>query len=603
MKNLLVLNVDEKIDKANKVINNINNNLFTLYLNNNIFNKNLKYKLLDDLFKPEYASKIDKHARLLAKTWYKPIEKQLRYFRIPLPELMNLEFIKIWPILLKIEILTRLIRKEKPSKIYVITEYEEDIRILNELVKNKKIVLEANLLEKSNKFSIKRIPKNISYKFITKLQNSIFKLYLLKHKIKNNILFLGNLRQNINLFKKLKENPENKIIRGGENLGRGLFNKYCDYYITFKDFSSIKINNKINEEGIKLINKWNKIKLDKELRKKLYYKISLYNILEPYLDKIVLERFTDFMKYIEIMKNIGNKIDVVVTHNDVLAFEKTIVKAANNLKIPTLTMIEGFLPIKQIKKGTQFIPFTAKKMAVHSEAQKQAIITKGIQRNKLFITGYPDFDKYFNFKPIKKELIYKKYNIPLDKKIVLYVGERYTKNKYESSIWAAQNQEQYKNVYSELFKTIKEFPDLFLIIKKHPSGSLDERIIRNLSRKENFNNYVIISDMNIYSLLNASYAVINRLSTMALEAMFLRKPVIVMDTYFDTNDNFDYTQFNAALHAKKPGDLKKLLKLLYDEDIMNKLKQNMDKFVNYNYVNDGKASERMANLINKLIKN
>ena len=130
MKNLLILNVDENIDKANKVINKINNNLSTLYLNNNIFNKDLKYELLDDFFKPEYASKIDKATRKLAKSWHNSIKNDLKYNGLVLSELIENKFLKIWPILLKIELLIKLIKKNKPKEIFIITEYEEDIIIL-----------------------------------------------------------------------------------------------------------------------------------------------------------------------------------------------------------------------------------------------------------------------------------------------------------------------------------------------------------------------------------------------------------------------------------------------------------------------------------------
>jgi len=95
MKNLLILNLDENINKANKLINNINNNPFTLYLNNNIFNKHLKYKLLDDFFKPEYASKIDKATRKLAKSWHNSIKDDLKYNELVLSELVENKFIKI----------------------------------------------------------------------------------------------------------------------------------------------------------------------------------------------------------------------------------------------------------------------------------------------------------------------------------------------------------------------------------------------------------------------------------------------------------------------------------------------------------------------------
>ena len=581
--NLLILNLGENEDKADNIIRNLNPDL-TLYLNNNIFNKSLKYKLLDDLFQPKDATKVDRFTKKLAKTWYKGVEKNFRYFNISLPELVENEFVKTWPIILKLEILKRLIKKQKPSKIHIITEYDEDIKIIKSII-NKNTELNYDLFKK-NRTKINL--KSILYKFVAKYQNLLFRIYINKRKKKNNILVIGNLRVTLPFLIELRKNKDNIIIRGGENIGRGLFTKNCDYYVTFKEFS----DSTIKKEKLKLVNKWNKIK----------NKLPLYNVLELSYKKLILEDFLTLIKYIKITKHLEKKIDVIVVHNDVIKFEKTIVKTANKIKIPTITMIEGFLPIKQIKKGTQFIPFNAKIMAVHSEEQKKAIINRGIKRNRLVVIGYPDFDEYFNYKPLKKELIYKRYNIPLNKKIILYIGERYTKNKYKSSIWAAQTQEQYKKVYKELFNALKQFPDLFLIIKKHPSGSLEKNIIKNLAKKEDFNNFIIIDDMDIHNILNASYCIITRLSTMALEAMFIKKPVIIMDTYFDTNDNFGYTMFNAALHAKKSGDLKRLLKLLYNEDILNKLKQNIDKFVNYNYINDGKSSKRMAKLIKNVSK-
>ena len=592
---LLILNIDENTNKVNKIISKLDDDLFALYLNNNIFNKNLNYKLLDSYFKPEYSKKIEKIVRKTAKSWYSNIKDDLKYFDIILPELLENEFVKTWPIFLKIEILTKLIRKEKYSEIDIITEYEEDIRILKEIIRNKDIKLNYKLFKKSDKKPLKLIIKDISYKFIAKFQNYLLKIYLNKSKRKKNILFIGNARLNLSFLRLLKLNKSYNIIRAGENLGRALFTDYSNYYLTFNEFSTKEIRSKIKREKINLVKAWNKIKNDR---------ILLFNILEPTFRKFFFDKFLRLIKYIEIIKYIGNKLDIIVTHNDVIAFEKTIVKTANKLNIPTLTMIEGFLPIKQIKFGTQFIPFSAQKMALHSENQKKEIIKKKILENRLVVTGYPDFDKYYNLKPIEKKEIYKRYNIPLDKKIVLYVGERYTKNKYESSIWAAFTQEQYKDVYRELFNSLKDFKNLFLIIKKHPSGSLEENIIKNLAYKQGFKNFIITNDLDVYNILNVSDIVINRLSTMALEAMFLRKFVIIMDTCFDSNDNFGYTEFNAALHAKKQGELKILLKKLLDnKNLQNKLVKNMDKFVKYNYINDGNSSLRMAKEIDNLIKN
>lgn len=595
MKNLLIVNIDDNIKEASHLINKNNEDLFILYLNNNIINKDIEHELLDKLFLPEYASEIYEFTRNFSKTWYKSIEGKLKYFDLSLPNLTQQDILKLWPILLKIKILTKFFKNNNFDNIHVVTEYEEDIRIINEIFKNKNI--KSFLLKRSSKKSLNL--KDIYYKLIARFQNHLLRNYLSKKKNKNNIMFLGNVRQNANLLKNLRKNPRNIIIRAGENVGRALFTETCDYYLTFKEFNNKKINKVIEEQKIILLEKFNKLKL----KDKIFYGVNLFNVLEPNFRKLFLNDFIRLIKYIEIFKLLSKNLDIVVAHNDVISFEKTIIKTANNIGIKTLTMIEGFLPIKQIKKETQFIPFSAKFMAIHSEEQKKAIIKKGINKNRLIITGYPDFDKYFNERPLNKELIYKRYNIPINKKIVLYIGEKYTKNKYESSIWAAQTEEQYKLVYKELFNTIKEFPELFLIIKKHPSGSLDESIIKELAKEQRFNNYIITSDLDVCNLLNASHVIITRLSTMALEAMFLRKSVIIMDSYFNSNDNFGYTQFNASLHVKKESELKFVLtKLLKNDKLRKELEKNMEKFVKYNYVNDGNASLKMANLINEMVK-
>src|SRR3989344_2171168 len=99
---------------------------------------------------------------------------------------------------------------------------------LNQNMLLKEIKLNCFFLRKSNKKSINLELKNFSYKIIAKFQNYLFKLYLKKNKTKKNILVLGNLRQLLPLFKKLKEDSSNLIIRGGESIGRGLLTKNSD---------------------------------------------------------------------------------------------------------------------------------------------------------------------------------------------------------------------------------------------------------------------------------------------------------------------------------------------------------------------------------------
>ena len=137
MKNLLIVNIDENIKEASYLINKNRENLFILYLNNNIINKDIEHELLDELFLPEYASEIYDFTRNFSKTWHKSIESELKYFDLSLPNLTQQDILKLWPILLKIKILTKFFKNNNFDNIHVVTEYEEDIRIINEIFKNK----------------------------------------------------------------------------------------------------------------------------------------------------------------------------------------------------------------------------------------------------------------------------------------------------------------------------------------------------------------------------------------------------------------------------------------------------------------------------------
>lgn len=582
MEKLLILDLEGDVKLNNEYD-------LILYLNNNVLNKNIKHILLDNLLDKNINSRIYKRIRTLSKTWYKPFEKDLFYEGISLPNLVEMNIFSFWPVFLKLEILLRFIKKHNPKNIHLITNYGEDIRILKELIKNKEINFSFKLIMVKERK--RREFKKIFYPFIARFQNILLKLYFIRNN-KKNILFLGNVRQTLPLLKELKKNKDYKVIRAGENLGRGLFVDHSDYYLTFKRNSNKKLKRFMQKKFYEFVS-------DKNFKKN----INLLTLKDKF-KKIFLEDFTTLISFINEFKKISSKIHIIVTHNDILPFEKSLVLVANKLNIPTLTMIEGFLPDKQMGKNGLFIPFNAEKIALFSKSQRNFILKHyKIKNDKLNVIGYPLFDLYYNETPIKKDEIYKRYNIPLDKKIILYTAERYSKDKFKGSIFGAFTQKQCELIYKELFRSFKNFKDLFLIVKKHPSGSADDELINNVAKKLNFNNYVISKDLDIYNLLNASHAIITRLSNMGLEAMLLGKYVIIMDTCFDSNDNFNYTQFNAALHAKKPGELKLALKNLFIKNTQIKLKKNIRKFINHHYsVNDGRSSKRMASLINKMLR-
>ncbi|MEK6841002.1 MAG: hypothetical protein AABX45_00205, partial [Nanoarchaeota archaeon] len=146
MKNLILVDIEENVNKANELIRNKNlNNSLILYINNNILNDSFKHLLFDDIVKKGSNSKIYKEIRKFSKNWYKPLENELKYFNISLGELIEMSMLSLWPTFLKIDALYNFIKRKKPSRINIITEYEEDIKIVKGIIGNKKIDLDYKL--------------------------------------------------------------------------------------------------------------------------------------------------------------------------------------------------------------------------------------------------------------------------------------------------------------------------------------------------------------------------------------------------------------------------------------------------------------------------
>src|SRR3989344_1463870 len=263
MKNtLLIINVEQNIKEARKKIKSFSN-LELLYLNDTIVDDSRKYILFDDLIKPRTPYKIDKETKRFAENWYKTIEKDMEYFGISLGKLMERDFTKIWPVFLRIDILNDFIAPERISKIHLITEYDEDIKILKGISKLKKIIFSYEKLIQNNNLSFKELVKNKIEKsksslikktinLLSNLQNLDFKLFRIDKSKKNKILVIGNFRQIKPLLKELRKDKNNLIIRSGENVGKAFFNKYCDYYLTFSNFSNDKIDRIVKDFKSKL---------------------------------------------------------------------------------------------------------------------------------------------------------------------------------------------------------------------------------------------------------------------------------------------------------------------------------------------------------------
>ena len=100
-------------------------------------------------------------------------------------------------------------------------------------------------------------------------------------------------------------------------------------------------------------------------------------------------------------------------------------------------------------------------------------------------------------------------------------------------------------------------------------------------------------------LQNCEFLITTNNSTIALEAMMLNKPVISLQTEsLALTENV--VKYNAVLSVSHKEDIKKSIEILFnDEKFREELLKNARNFLDDFFSNQGNASKKLANLVDK----
>ena len=138
----------------------------------------------------------------------------------------------------------------------------------------------------------------------------------------------------------------------------------------------------------------------------------------------------------------------------------------------------------------------------------------------------------------------------------------------------------------------------------HPGELHDKTIYYDVIKKYKMGEQVSVFtdyEINTHELLSIADLLITESSTTALEAMIFDVPVILVDNSREKL-SIDYTEFGAATRVSNVLTLKEKIKEIMYDGKFNKI--GMQKFVKkYIYKIDGKATERTAKFLMKLLKN
>lgn len=334
------------------------------------------------------------------------------------------------------------------------------------------------------------------------------------------------------------------------------------------------------------------------------------------------------------------KPNIVIVANDVDPPSSAFVRAANSANIPTLLIAEGTIskvipirrdflfyagvisnflhsknrlyllqywikslagelsgePIPSEYRGEGFGTGGCTKIAVWGESSKKVLIGKGVDPEKIVTTGNPIFDTFYR-KKLDTQKIREKLNIGVDKKIVVLAPAGLV----ELGYWTKKEMGSLvKNVY----ETTKKLSDTWLVIKPHPRESVKdyEQYLGDKKPERT----TVIKDIELHPLIAACEILTTDASTVGIEAVAFGKPVVVLnltDKPYAGEPPAILVKEGVALGVLQEEEVKPTVeKLLRIQKIRKRLMDKRRTFIRKHlYKLDGRASERVANLIKQIV--
>jgi len=206
---------------------------------------------------------------------------------------------------------------------------------------------------------------------------------------------------------------------------------------------------------------------------------------------------------------------------------------------------------------------------------KQQMISYGYPESHLISFGNPSF---FNLGQIKtslnQETIHEKYDIPKNKKIILFATGKLQPFYSGHGIYDYDVQ-----IWENLLNNFKSMDDVFLILKPHPSEKNIE-IYQKLIKKYNSNNSLIING-NLKELLYITTITISVFSSVMIDSLCFQKPVLRVK--FDDDKHPIFDSCSSIISTDLLLLENNIMKILESKEFRNKLSKDIGKFVNEHY--------------------
>lgn len=234
-----------------------------------------------------------------------------------------------------------------------------------------------------------------------------------------------------------------------------------------------------------------------------------------------------------------------------------------------------------------FTPFEADCFAAWGEFARELLVANGVEKSKIQLTGGVHFDRTLKLTPDRHQII-QELNLDSDKKLITFTTQAVGPGNCPSE------EEIITGVVSVAEEMIK-YGEYQLIYQVHPSQPVE--YIKELVDSVENSTAVVVKYKNTEELMAASAGVITFFSTTAIDAVLMKKPLMLINLT-DDRDFYPFVPMGVAFGAYDKKQIRKALAdLLFRAD---GLEPNYARAQMYmNYMNDGRALERVMALIYK----
>lgn len=312
--------------------------------------------------------------------------------------------------------------------------------------------------------------------------------------------------------------------------------------------------------------------------------------------------FERVVKNIEMAKELVEREepDLILLINEYGIFERALVVAGKLKGIPTLAIQHGHIgPLHMgymyskdsiSESGSVEVPYypIPDKTAVYGQYYYD-LLTKmsAYPRSSVVITGQPRYDKLAVANRVfSRERFCDKLGLDPKRKIVLVATQPLSWHMREAFI-------------RSILTALKHFPEVQIIIKPHPNEKED--FYEKMVEKENIKVTILPSKSDTFEALYTCDLLVAAFSTVITEALVLGKLAVTVN--LTAEDPAPYYK-EVTLRVNKKEDLfPAIAKALHDQNTRERLRKAGENFAfNHTYKQDGKATERVVNLIEQMIR-